>query len=61
MVLPLDSRSTTWVLAALRESTWVWVLVLPNSERRVCGISSVNARICSGVGLRWTCATWASC
>ena len=51
MVLPLDSRSTTCVLAALRESTWVWVLVFPNSEMRVSGISSVNARSCSGVGL----------
>jgi hypothetical protein len=49
--LPLEARSTTYVLAALRESTFVWVLVFPNSEMRVSGISSVNARSSSGVGL----------
>ncbi len=51
IVLPLEGRSTTYVLAALRESTWVWVSVFPYSEMRVSGISSVNARSSSGVGL----------
>ena len=45
------SLTTPYVLALERESTLVWTFTLSNSEMRVCGISSVNLRSSSGVGL----------
>ena len=51
IVLPLDGPPTTYVLPALRDTTFVCVFVFPNRVMRVCGISSVNLRSSSALGL----------
>src|SRR5215212_2057390 len=58
IVLPEDGPPTTYVLPALRETTFVCTFTLSNSVTRAWDISCVKRRSSSGEGLSWIVRAW---